>query len=146
MVTADCREIRFHHPHRFLKLWISGPVPSSLMDMPRAKKKQDRRLKHGQTHSLPMEIFDRLLAQVLDSRRFSVGLLRQKKFDLNVQFKFKRGSIGVESIYCSIRSKLRGLQKTAFEYHIHSSRTFQHAFSILTLRILEKGTSSQKLL
>ena len=50
MLTADHREIRFHHPHWFLKLWISRPVPSSLMGMPRAKK-QDRRLKHSQTHS-----------------------------------------------------------------------------------------------
>ena len=50
MLTADHREIRFHHPHWFLKLWISRPVPSSLMGISRAKK-QDRRLKHSQTHS-----------------------------------------------------------------------------------------------
>ena len=33
MLMADRREICFHHPHQFLKLQISRPVPSSLLGM-----------------------------------------------------------------------------------------------------------------
>ena len=79
MSTADRREIRFHHPHRFLKLWISRPVPSSLMGMSRAKK-QDRRLKHSQTHSSwpfliasshRFLIFDGLASDFSEKKNFS---------------------------------------------------------------------------
>ena len=84
MLTVDRREIHFHHPHQFLKLWISRPVPSSLMGMPRAKK-QDRRLKHSQTHSSwpfliasshRFLIFDGLALDFCDKRNLSSSIGR----------------------------------------------------------------------
>ena len=79
MLTADRREIHFHHPHWFLKLWISRPVPSSLMGMSQAKK-QDHWLKHSQTlswlfliaSSHRLLIFDGLALDFSDKRNFSI--------------------------------------------------------------------------